>query len=1122
MARNWTDAQKAAISARNRGVLVSAAAGSGKTSVLTERVISLIKEGHDINRLLIVTYTNAAAAEMRGRIKENLSALIANNPEDSHLRRQILLLPSAQISTIHAFCLNLVRENYEKTGISPGAKIGDGDDVSALKRDAAKAVVRDFVRSSEEETFAMINPGKGDDRIVENIISAHEYISSFPFPSQCIDRLEGLLNPETPFTESIYYKVLKEKALGDIAYGISLEENILNEAEGINLELADEIRKTAGPDIALLKRMADFLENDDYENFRQTLSESFVRISAIKQSEEMKKRFDDIRKTVKTQVSKIKTNLFSYSEEEYADDMSKIYPAGKLFFNMVREYSAVYKELKKEKDILDFSDVERLTIDLLYKNENELSSFALELSDEYDEIMVDEFQDTNETQYAIFKALSKDEQNLFTVGDVKQSIYRFRLADPTIFLRRKSLCGENSPAPRLVNLNDNFRSSKGVCDMVNTVFSSIMSTSVGEMEYSEEERLNPKANDDSETEIIVAENDTPESEARAVLSRIEELLKSGITVGGEHIDVSYDDIAILMSARTKYPVFLKVFAAAGVPLISDSSDDIFATRECDSLLSFLRTIDNPCYDLHFAAAFLSPVFGFTPDDLVELKSLGERSLYAAAVKSQNERIRGFAETLKSYRAYSFSLTASELIKKIFYETDFVEIFESVSSLSSVRTNLMKVLSISEGEITLSQFLRKCDKYKKGKAGADAAAVSGAVRMMTIHGSKGLEFPVCIIADNARPHSDDREQPVVLHKNIGICMKIRDFDRHITYTTATVEAAKIVKRNELLSERMRVLYVALTRAQKKLIITAAVKNRDKYLLDLSGKISYSVAPSQIMSAKNDLEWILFGVMAPNEEGGILPGVGIKPSSGVKLILSDGQTETSRSEERIKASPSEEVLEILHQTAAFKYQDSGIEKIPVRLSVSDISKSGKNSMILSRPAFATKTEASAAERGTAMHKFMQYADYDLSYKSIDDEMKRLKDKEFLSENEISLCDKEKLKAFFNSKLYERISSADRIKREYAFMFAKNAGELMETAEKFKCEKVLIQGIADCVIIENGVFSVIDYKTDNVKDENTLIDRYSTQLKLYCEALEEKLSMPAGDIIIYSFALGKEIKL
>lgn len=1128
MPKKWTKPQERAIYERNRGILVSAAAGSGKTSVLTERVVSIIKEGGDISRMLIVTFTNAAAAEMRSRIKLRLSELLLENPENKHLRHQMLLIPSAQISTMHAFCLNLAKEHYDKTGISPTAKIGEEGEINSLKYEAAVAVLRDYV--VDEEALLMLSPSKNDGELIKNIVKIYEYVASSAFMEKEIDNLESLLSPNTPFLKSIYYPILKEKALCDISYYISLYENIKEEAKNISLETFEELSKTADQDTALLFRIKELLENDNYEEFRPMIRTSFVRLSSIKSSAEIAEKFKVVREAAKKKLKAI-SEMFSYSLSEYEDDMKILYPIGRFFFDLIRKYIEVYKELKKEKEIIDFSDVEHIVIKLFYNTDGTISDFAKELSEEFDEIMVDEFQDTNETQYAIFSAISKNEQNLFTVGDVKQSIYRFRLADPTIFLDRKENADKTPFSPTLIPLSDNFRSSGGVCNIVNEIFSSIMSEEVGEMEYSEDDYLKTDKKDKSETEIIIAEKNSPEAEALAVAERIKRLVKEGIEVGGERINIKYEDIAILMATRDSFSAFFKVFRENNIPFVSGTSEHFLKTRECDSLVSLLKAIDNPCYDMHFAAAFLSPVFGFTSDDLVDLKALNKRNLYEAAKESKNERVLAFAKFLKNYRLNSFTLSASEIIKKLFYETSYVEIFSAFSGGEMARLNLMKMLEIAERDdksrISLREYIKRIDKWgESASKSSDAKVTANAVKIMTIHGSKGLEFTVCFVSDTAKDHVLEKGKDTVLvHKKLGFATKIVDIDRHTSYTTAPREAVKVIKNKELLSEKMRVLYVALTRAKQKLIVTASLKDRYKKLSAFSTEVSKGkTLPAKVLGAKNFLEWVLLGILEPKKDAleRVIGSAGIKGGVSAKVVFpSEGSC--LKAEETLEPQkPSEEILKILNEAREFTYENKGIEKIPVRLSVSDISKKNSKVSFISRPSFASLNEASAAEKGTVVHKFMQYADYKNAYNSLDDEINRLLELEFLNSNEANILDRKLLSEFFSSPLYERISKANEIYREYPFMFSKNAGEIMEIEEKFQNEKVLVQGIADCIIIENGEFTVIDYKTDNVKSEEILIERYAPQLSLYLEALEEKFKMPAKEKIIYSFKLGKEIKL
>lgn len=1118
MEKKWTDAQCRAITAEGGSILVSAAAGSGKTSVLTERVVRKIEAGTDINRMLIVTFSNAAAAEMKGRIKQRLSALISEHPESGHLRRQNILLPSADICTVHSFCLNLIREHSASSGVSFDVSLGDENELKMFKRAAAENVVLGASEREDPDILDMLNPEKNDETLIENIIGVYEKISANAFTDDWMTRAEGLLSSETELTKSVFYGVLKEEALVMLRHYKRALSDVMSEIEeGSKLQTAYSPALTC--DCEKLTSLIGLLQSDRYDEFTDLLATGYEKFGALKNFEsELKERIKVLRDDMKKSLKKLSEDIFSFTAEEYTEDVKKLIPAVSAFFGMLREYEKEYKRLKAEKNIIDFSDVEHLAIELLTEKEGEKrvkSVLAKDLSEDYEEIMVDEFQDTNECQNAIFKAISRNEENLFMVGDIKQSIYRFRLADPGIFLRKLNSHSpiDNGVFPAKIILRDNFRSASSVCSFINCIFERIMTEYTGEISYSEEQRLQAFSEDECTPEVAVIEKEDEESEAVYVAERIKELLKSGYEVNGEKKIPDYGDIAVLMRTRRSFSVFSKVFTRYSIPYSVQSGENLFDTRECSTLLSFLRIIDNPMLDIDFAAVMLSPVFGFTPDDLIKLKLKRKKKLYECAKESENIRIVGFLELLRSYKSLSLSMSTSELIKKIIYETEFVNIFSALESGEERRGNLMRFLNAAKqfeksGAVMLSSFIRYCEKCISnggGFGGGNLVTGGRSVRLMTVHASKGLEFPVCFVSDTGRKfRRDTGRNPIIMHNRLGLCLKIRDLNRYICYTTAPYEAAKALENREFIAEEMRILYVALTRAKEKLIISAAVANREKYLNKKSKEKLQD--EFELMRADSYIDWILPTISQNND-----------------AVLSVWEkNEGAAGDITVPAEPSIEIMNTLIRMSTFRYKNAGIEKIPVRLSVSDIAK--KASEVCSfnvSPRFSLEKSATAADRGTAMHKFMQYADYEGAKKSVSCEIHRLLENEFMSEAECELCDKQSIERFFASSLYERITNADDVKREYAFMYALSADRVMETEEKFRDEKILVQGIADCIIIEGDTFSVIDYKSDRVKSGDELKDRYFIQLEIYGEALEEKLGKKKKDLIIYSFSLGKEIK-
>ncbi len=1115
MARNWTDAQRKAISLSGGSLLVSAAAGSGKTSVLTERVISKIKDGTDIDRLLIVTFTNAAAAEMKARIKASLGALISENP-DPHLIKQSILVSSAHICTVDSFCTNLLRENFSSANVPFDFKIGDETELKSLKETAAVSAIAFMAENTDDRIMDIISPDRDEKGLIESIIRTCEEISVSAFPEDWFSEAENYLS-DKDFRETVYFEILKNETEVILRHAEKTLEKLLVLMQS-DTDIYAAYSKAILDDQAHVKNISEALKNGTVSDLKALLAKSFGSIGRLSGHEgELKDRVKGTRDEIKKLIKKIDESVFVCDEAEYREDLDFLFPASKVFLSGLKHYMKMYSDLKAGKGIVDFSDVEHLALSLLVKKEDGKrvrTDLALELEKDFDEIMIDEFQDTNECQYTIFKEISKEENNLFMVGDVKQSIYRFRLADPTIFLNKleNSHSADEGVFPARIALAENFRSSSSVCSFVNAVFGRIMTENTGEIDYSDEQRLVPFRSDECAVEAAIVEKEDEFTEAEYVANRIEELIKEGYIIGGERRFPEYSDIAVIMRTRKSFSAFSKVFQRFGIPCSVQTSEGFFASRECSVLLSLLKVIDNPMLDVEMASVMMSPLFSFTPDDLIKLKLKKRKTLYECLKESDEDKAIDILEFLRRYKSLSFTMTASELIKRILFDTNFINIFTSLSGGEERSMGLRRFISLAKkfesgGAAMLSTFIRYCDKTiaHGGKFGSSGGVPGGnTVKIITVHASKGLEFPICFVSDTGRKFSKETTAKTIqVHRNLGPCFKIKDTERFTTYTTAPYEAAKALKNTEFTAEEMRILYVALTRAKDKLIVTGAVKNRDKLIKTAkdAGNDEYTVK-----NAGSFIEWVLPAVLAED-------GVVLNTPDYVSEEPEDKKAENT-------AVPSCDILERLISAHSFTYKNKGAEKIPIRLSVSDIAKKKSTPSFDIRPAFSFGDGATASEKGTAMHKFMQYVNYKNAEEDIEKETERLITDEFLSEAEIKLCDKEKLSKFFESELYKRIASADEIKREYAFMYGISANRIMELEEKFSEEKVLVQGIADCIIIEGDSFTVIDYKTDRVKTEEELISRYRTQLELYKEALSEKLGLLPKDIIIYSFQLEKAI--
>ena len=1106
MARDWTNEQREAFETEGGSILVSAAAGSGKTAVLTERVLRKLSEGVSLRELVIMTFTNAAAAELKQRIKKNISERIAVSNDKNFLRKQLLIVNDANISTVHSFCLELIRENYSVLGLPFDVAVGDENDLKIMKGQAAEKIAGEILKNESPEMIDLLSAYEDSSDLPEAIIKLHESVFKTAYPEMWMESVLKLYqNPD--FETSVYWREMGEFIIKTAEGHKAIYEDII-----LSLEADPDLNNAYLPafldDFANIKEIISKVQNNDYTGFKTLLSKGFMKLGSSKKGDpETKDEAKDIREAYKADIKKF-TEIFDFTTEDYKEDMKIIAPVVSALFGAVNAFEEEYGALKSEKNVIDFCDAEHLAIRLLTETrDGEIvkTQLAKELSENLNEIMVDEFQDTNEAQFVIFSALSKSGENLYMVGDIKQSIYRFRLADPTIFIRQYEK-GSKDSFPKNITLKKNFRSTQSVCDLVNEIFSRIMTPYVGEIEYNEDHYLVPNRKINCPTEIALFNES--EEEARFVAKKILELKKEGYILGSERVFPDFSDFAVLMRSRKKFSVFSKVFSEYSIPYSADSGSGIFDSRECSLLISLLRVINNPMLDAPMAAVMLSPVFRFTPDDLLRVRKNKKKRIYTELKASEDERIKEFLGIIDEYKLLALTSSVSEIITKIIYETDFSLVLGSAAMGEERMANLLGLLNFSKdfeksGTVMLPSFLRYIDKCieNKNTLSSSGASSSRAVTFMTVHASKGLEFPVCFVCDTGHGFGYQYcENPFNMHSELGIAMKIRSRERYVEYPSVPLEAMKIRVKRESLSEEMRILYVALTRAKDKLIITGSNNNIENFVIKNRGR--KLISENMILKGGSLLQWILWGLKEETE-----------------ILICPELEETDISEGCVSAD--KEIIKLLKENENWCYSKKGIEKIPVRLSVSAVSKEGSKNLFSSRPAFSLKSGATAAEKGTANHRFMQFANYYNAHLSVEDELERLKREEFLSLSEIELIDIGRLKAFFSSSLYEKIASSKEVKREYDFMFSVSADRIMETEKGLEDEKVLLQGIADCVIIEEDGFTVIDYKTDRA-DEEELKKRYSVQLMLYGEALEERLNLKLKDKIIYSFYLGKEIKL
>lgn len=1157
-ARNWTPEQSEAITNRKGTVIVSAAAGSGKTAVLVERIIRRITSTEspcDADRLLIVTFTRAATAEMRSRLESAVRDALETSPFDEHLQRQQMLIPSANIYTIDAFCCNLVRENFDKLNISPDFTMIDEGESQIMQHQAAETVVEQLYESDDADFKSLVEltfAKKDDSSLEENIIKLYSYSRAYPSPDKWLDDAVNIYDSSVPLSESPLGKLAAKNVLDLLRYHESKMEFALNkirEDDSINqspcIDILDE-------DLSLNRELQDLVKNFKFEEASNIINtrvytrwdggKGMTANPTIQFSKE-------IRTKQKDDLSKI-PSYFCGDENDYREDLDFLRPlAGKLV-EAVKLFEAEFSRMKKEKNALDFSDVELLALKLLVEDpaaeDIKRTELAKELGNRFEEILIDEYQDTNKAQDMIFTAISNEGKNLFMVGDVKQSIYSFRQAMPDIFIQKKNTL-ENT-----VILGKNFRSRKGVTDYINFVFSQIMSEDCGDVIYDEKEQLVFGANyeedlGEPEVELHIVENeegaDALEHEANCIAQYIISKLEEG--------KAEYRDFAILMQTlKGRAATVERVLREKGIPVHMDAGNNFFSTADISVIVSFLRIIDNPLSDIPLLSVMMSPIFGFTPDEMAKIRINDKYSrLYAAVFKAGecgDKKVADFLSVLRKYRRLCISMPVGELIRLIYEDTSFPAIVSAMPGGKQRSANLLLLAKMADSysassNLGLSGFVRYIDKLIENNIDTAPANIlsesSNVVRIMSVHKSKGLEFKYCILADTNKPfNTQEQRENLILHPAYGIGLKGRDLESGNTYPTLIHKVFCLEVNRRRKSESLRVLYVALTRAREKLVIFGSAKagadSVVKKAVKESARDTVSIPPYSVRSANSFLDWIMITTIS-------------HPSAKVLRDLTDGMCKLLPADFPIKCvlhSPEsdeetdadikqnctdvdEALVDRIRKRIDYKYPYLPLTAIPTKRSASHVDNNDFSAEFFatSRPEFASKSGFTPAERGTLLHRFMQYADFDKAKLDIKSELERLVDLKYLTEKEAQAVDLEKARNFFSSDMFKRLEKSPNVMREKKFAVLVPAGNFEDTLSgDMAKEPVLIQGIADCIFEENNKLYILDYKTDRETDEEVLKLRHTPQLKVYKEALSMIFDLPIDGAYLYSLSLGKDIKV
>lgn len=1173
----WTEQQWEAITARGENLLVAAAAGSGKTAVLVERIIRRITDKEqpvDVDRLLVLTFTEAAAGEMKRKIADALEAARRAAPEDRWLAKQCMLVHSAQISTIHAFCKTILQNYIHKTDLPADFSIIDETENEVLRRRALDAVMESYYRRIEKKTgFRELVLGyggiKNDDRLRDMILRLDRFVRSLPYPKRWLRE-----------SAAAYRRIEKDRTLT----GTLWEKAMLSFAEE---ELADikaalfEICRIVDAEVPADHKYAAFFPAL-YSDFCRVFEEMPVSIEGCRKQLEafviprvpVKKGLDE---RVAERIAALRTDVVKkqldglrslFAENDGAERLAKCTPAMLALKQILRQTQRLHTRYKRERSALDFNDMEHETMKLLGTMEKP-SAPLMALREKYIEILVDEYQDTNHLQDTMFALLSGGQNNLFMVGDLKQSIYGFRNADPSIFAEKYRAYGRGDGG-RLIRLFRNFRSRKEVVDAVNSVFSKIMSPDCGDVSYTEEEFLIQGAqyppSSGCETELLLTLDETregspEETEARQVAERIRGLMRDGFQVTdkqtGEQRPLRFGDITILMRrAKGMAEVFEQTFRLCGIPVYTDVGEEYLNSVEVKTVLCFLQIIDNPLQDIPLLAVMRSPIFGFTAEELAEIRTCAKGRYYDAVclAAEKDKKAAGFLHVLQELRRRAAYTGIDGLIWYIISDLKYSAMVGAMPGGALRRANLKLLFehgaAFENGTLSgVFDFMQYIENIKSGngdltpaKPYADGADV---VRIMTVHKSKGLEFPVVFLCGmHTAYNTADLRLPVLWHVQQGLAFDWMDGEARRKYKTPAHTLASRQKEKELRSEELRLLYVAMTRASEKLILSCyyapgkrGADQWQKAVFDREGR----VYPFAVKQGKRFMDWILPAYLS-HPAGGPLRQLAEREDllpaaeeSSFRLLLSNVQTEEVLPGREEPEETGELPGDILKRFS-YVYPHKQLSGTPVKLSVSEMKRrqmpEGEYTPRLrgaSQAILTDITEIGAAEKGTITHFCLQQIEPagTESLAQVSGQLDDLVRRGVLQQRQREAVADGDLYAFYQSPLGQRIRKAKDVYREFDFYLTVPAREV-QGAENFPEEDgeelVLLQGIADCFFIEDGGIVLVDYKTDKTTETmaETAAEKYRIQLAYYARGIAETMGIPVKERYVYFLSCHKAVSV
>nr|WP_297283784.1 helicase-exonuclease AddAB subunit AddA [uncultured Agathobaculum sp.] len=1178
----WTKDQQTAIQNRGGTLLVSAAAGSGKTAVLVERVLTRLTDPNDpvdIDRLLLVTFTSAAAAEMRERIGAALAQAAARDPQDTRLRRQLFLVHRAKITTVHALCLSLAREQAATLGIAPDFRLMDAQEGIILRAEVLEEVL-DAAYERGDAGFLtlcdLLTAGRDDKKLGDVILSTYEKIQAHPDPRAFLETVRQGLHADSMDTP--HARVLLAQTRAAAEHGAAFLHMAVDAVTGID-ELYDTYLPALTSDLNQAERLLDALHGGDWDACVEAAqSITFDRLKAARKFEDKAflEEIKAMREEWKTVAKTIREKWLTVTAQEAAYDRALTAPALSALIDMVNAFEQAFSDAKRARNAADFNDLEHFAVRLLYDG-GQPSTLARTLSEQYAEIAVDEYQDTNAVQDAIFRALSQGERNLFLVGDVKQSIYGFRLADPSIFLQKYHAFADadevQDDAPRRVVLGQNFRSRAAVLDACNYLFSAVMGETVGGLVYTDREALHlgmdyPDAGHaryKSEVLLLDAaglgeDEDAPDKtslEARLVASRIRALLDEGFPVydkeTGALRPVTPGDIVILLrSPKPRAQAFIAALEQAGLTASAEERGGLLGTAEVGTMVSLLSVIDNPRQDVDLIGVLRSPLFGFSEQELADIR-LTDRSIsfYDALITSrgQFDKAELFLQQLDDLRTFACDQPVYRLMWEIYDRTGALGLYGALPNGAQRQSNLLAFFERARafeaqgyrGLFSFVRLLRGMQETGEDFQTVGAETTGGAVRILSIHKSKGLEFPVVIVAGCASQFNEiDLREPVLVDKELGFGSKCRDLERGIQYDTIERTAVAVQQRREMVSEELRVLYVALTRAREKLIITAASGTLEKSLQKWAQWATLDTLPQYAMGAvRAPLAWIVAPLLRHPASRALREAYELDvPEHGTDC---DAFLLRVFRPDEVSEPTLPEVLRFAEQDTQgytvqpyLQYPNAFLSELPSKLTATGLGRGyradeaaeqtppPRREVKLRAPLFEQgQRRLTPAEVGTAHHLFMQFCDFDAAAASggVERERQRMEQARLLSPEQAAAIDPGKIERFFASDLYRGLMVAHPVRREFKFSVLVPAAQYFPVAEQAPDEKVLLQGVIDCLIDTPEGFVILDFKTDRVTENGIAAraEQYRAQMQAYMLAVREIFSQPVSRCVLYFFHNG-----